>query len=1164
MKKIKYLVIFLLMIPILVFAANFDDVKDKANSYSGRFAYSERYLVPETSYWDLDNSFKPKSIGFFRKGGFITQKEMAVTSKGKDISFSYMYDGTKFWAIDGSVVGGNGSNVKTKITEYVAHDTKVTGIGTYANPFMFVDSYEVTVKSNGGGKIDNGSFSTKPAVAHRSVSFVLTPDSGFKYYNHNCGASVTVENNILTFNSVEKNMSCEVTFGESKDSFGLPTPCFEYDTATSGHQERCFSAPVPNQFYYRYGLGYYSNEQLTIRVGKLTQRPVLTGWTFQGYFVGDKQLVKGNNESNENKKGTFDDTYTIINEGNKDIKARGVANTYTIVFEKEGGTGGTGSKTVQFDHDLPIIEVPVRPGYVFAGYFTGKNGEGTQYYGSDGSRLELWHEAASTSLYANWTICPVGSYCPGDNTLIPCPSGLSTETTGSISCKQCRYYDSCLYNTLECHYGCDCYDYSYQCCSQYYYNSQFRGCLVYGTCNDTYCSNCSNCKYTTGSCTGGYVYNNSCEDGVKYNVNFDKQEGTGGSNGYTVTYYGDSPSIASTTIETPTRAGYVFDGYYTAVKGGGTKIINAKTTTEGFIAESDIRSILPSATPPYTLYANWIECEAGNYCPGDNTTKPCEPGKYQNQKHQASCIPCIKKSNQGMYGATSCEACNSGLTNTVDGKSVCDTECSNKANVKEWEIAVWNSNNTVTNACKIKSCADGYRIESNKCVRNKVYIRFKVASGDKLTPSTSNSDGSYTWTTDSDGIIYKNGEILQHSINYGGSLGENGLVNYNNTGYLNITKDGYRGVSGAEWVKTNDSSKKYNQNTQYNASDFCNNKTSDCVVTLKVNWEAANTTVTYTIAGGNTCTSTSDCSNVLSKSSNISMSINSNKNVVTLTLPTSGDWQIEFYKSGVFKADRSLNVDLHAVGGGGSGASGGGGTNEASHWRAGGGGGGYVKTATSKPLAVQDYIVTVGDGGTSPGYHLGGNQGGTSSFGSLVTAPGGYGGTTCDGSQDYCHKTNPTSGNGGDGGSGGGASGLSWNDNWSYKAGGNGGSDGSNGSTNTSHLAGAGQDSLSDYPHTTRDFGESTGTLRAGGGGGRGGYQAEGGAYLTAGGTGGEGGGGNGATSNSTGTGTNSCTPPTPGADTFGGGGGAGGGNNDACKYGAAGGSGIVIIRNKR
>lgn len=231
-------------------------------------------------------------------------------------------------------------------------------------------------------------------------------------------------------------------------------------------------------------------------------------------------------------------------------------------------------------------------------------------------------------------------------------------------------------------------------------------------------------------------------------------------------------------------------------------------------------------------------------------------------------------------------------------------------------------------------------------------------------------------------------------------------------------------------------------------------------------------------------------------------------------------WRLKFLTSGVVNFSHlgcfASGIDVFCVGGGGCG------------YLSGGAGG---RTTTSRGVGVSvgtNYTITVGAGGISTyDYASGSNpssngaSGGTSSaFG--VSAIGGGGGSD---------------GYGGSGGSGGGA----WisSDDHSARPG-NGGSDGSDGGhasrSGLYHQPGAGQG------YTTREFGESGGTLYAGGGGG-GNYDGDYG-Y----GYGGDGGGGNGFPGGSAGV-TNT-----------GGGGGGGWGKG----HGYDGGSGIVVIRDRR
>ena len=198
------------------------------------------------------------------------------------------------------------------------------------------------------------------------------------------------------------------------------------------------------------------------------------------------------------------------------------------------------------------------------------------------------------------------------------------------------------------------------------------------------------------------------------------------------------------------------------------------------------------------------------------------------------------------------------------------------------------------------------------------------------------------------------------------------------------------------------------------------------------------------------------------------------------------DWKIRFLTSGTLNVS-NLNgaedgIDVFLVGGGGGSES------------YGGGGGGYTKTFSTTLTNSISYNIIVGSGGR------GSKVGGVSSAFDISVSGGSY----------------SIGDNGGNGGSGGGAS-------ESIK----GGSNGSNGDSNEKYkyIGGQGQGT------TTREFGESTGRLYAGGGGGN------------MGGLGGAGGGGNDSQN---------------GIANSGGGAGAGSGRT------FSGGSGIVVIRNKR
>ena len=81
----------------------------------------------------------------------------------------------------------------------------------------------------------------------------------------------------------------------------------------------------------------------------------------------------------------------------------GPGQTYTITFDKQSGSGGTSSVMATYGSTMPSITVPTRSGYTFGGYYTGTNGNGTQYYTASGESARTWDLASATTLYAHWT-----------------------------------------------------------------------------------------------------------------------------------------------------------------------------------------------------------------------------------------------------------------------------------------------------------------------------------------------------------------------------------------------------------------------------------------------------------------------------------------------------------------------------------------------------------------------------------------------------------------------------------------------------------------------------------------------------------------------------------------------------------------------------------------
>ena len=267
--------------------------------------------------------------------------------------------------------------------------------------------------------------------------------------------------------------------------------------------------------------------------------PVKTGYTFNGWKVNGGAAVKNLTL------GATDYTNVIS------LQATWTANKYTVTFDKQNGTGGSTSAAATFNSAMPAITVPTRPGYTFGGYYTAKNGGGTQYYTSSGASARNWNITANTTLYAKWT---ANTYTIIYNSNKP--RGASSEITG-LTASSTHTYDVAGSLTAN----------GYSLVGRTFkgWSTSANGSVLYGD-EDTV-------KNLTSSANGTYnLY--AVWQANKYTVTF----GTaGGSNVSPVEATFDS---GLPTVSLPMRAGYVFGGFYTAENGGGTQYYKADGTPE--------------------------------------------------------------------------------------------------------------------------------------------------------------------------------------------------------------------------------------------------------------------------------------------------------------------------------------------------------------------------------------------------------------------------------------------------------------------------------------------------------------------------------------------------------------------------------------------------------
>ena len=259
--------------------------------------------------------------------------------------------------------------------------------------------------------------------------------------------------------------------------------------------------------------------------------PTRTGYTFAGWYT---------EESGDTK---IDASTQVSIASDHTLYARWTAKTYTVTFNANGGETPTESKSVTYAATYGDLPTPTRTGYTFAGWYTAKSG---------GTKIEASSTVSITSeqtLYARWT---AKTY-----TVTFDANGGTVSTSSKSVTYDATYGD--LPEPTRTGYTFDGW-----------YTAESGGTKIE-----------ESTKVSITSAQTLYARWTA----KTYTVTFNANGGTPSTTSKSVTYdatYGDLPM--------PTRAGYTFAGWYTAVSGG-TKIEASSTV---------------SITSAQTLYARWV------------------------------------------------------------------------------------------------------------------------------------------------------------------------------------------------------------------------------------------------------------------------------------------------------------------------------------------------------------------------------------------------------------------------------------------------------------------------------------------------------------------------------------------------------------------------------
>ena len=230
---------------------------------------------------------------------------------------------------------------------------------------------------------------------------------------------------------------------------------------------------------------------------------------------------------------------------------------YTVTLDPQEGTGGTASVSAKLNNPMPKIELPTREAYDFGGYYDAEGGQGTQYYKPDGTSAKNWDKTTDATLYAHW---------------IPTEYNITYELNGGTNhASNPKTYNITQEITLQDP------TYTGHIFKGWFDNADFTGDAIL--------------SISAGS-TGAKTFYAKWEIGT-YEITLDLQQGTGGTQTISATFGSEMPAII-----TPTREGYLFNGYYDQTGGKGTKYYNE--------TGKNIKNWNKGSA---TLYAYWVSYE---------------------------------------------------------------------------------------------------------------------------------------------------------------------------------------------------------------------------------------------------------------------------------------------------------------------------------------------------------------------------------------------------------------------------------------------------------------------------------------------------------------------------------------------------------------------------
>ena len=497
----KYLFLFILIFSMIISVnaasvfVNYNTAVSNTDTYITNFSKYKLFIDSTNKYLYNGNSLT--TMTGFKNGGFLNTYEF--NSSKNSSGDSYLITGARYWTMTTSnntvdVVNvknlessSKANSLESRITELIIPETRVTGVGTRDNPWLFIiPEFKITI--NLVNATIGGNSTMEEVVIGYNKTYTITPNQSYYIFKNLDGdlvcdktiGSYKIQNNKLILDDLKGDGSCTVRYrGKSVTANINVSNGTAGSTKLTGEAGDDLSTTLAANSGYAYDSVSCTNSQkATYSTKKLTVNKIISDTTCTVVYgkPSDKTytFVAGNQTYTVAYSGYYDlDVYGAQggNSGGKGSRVRGTVylNKGDVLTINTGGYGGN-TNTINNTTDTT----------------RGYNGGGKGYYYGGG---------ASTVKNSGVTLIAAAG---GGGGSAGTAGGNGTAAGGTSSGGSGTNGGAGTAGTNSGGGGSG-YNYSYQTnCSSCYYGSN--------TCSGGYVNtNCSNCYTQERVCQGGYV-----------------------------------------------------------------------------------------------------------------------------------------------------------------------------------------------------------------------------------------------------------------------------------------------------------------------------------------------------------------------------------------------------------------------------------------------------------------------------------------------------------------------------------------------------------------------------------------------------------------------------------------------------------------------------------